>query len=264
MSIMVYDTMQDGKKFRGLIHIHTTYSYDGTLSLPDVVNLVKNKQYNFIILTEHAEDFDDKKMQTVVNECKEASDDAFLVIPGLEFNINGIHILGIGIEYYIHETEPAELIRKIHENNGLAILAHTVDYKNIPYAKVKDVDLIEIWNPRYGERLAPSIASIKVLNEFRTMKKTYCATGGLDLHTIKDIVPLYQRVFSDRLTQRDILNSLKRGEYTTIHGFIELPPLKNPAITMATLIHLSAIVQCIPNMGKKIIRKIYRMCKSIS
>ena len=261
---MGYDTIQDTKSFRGLIHIHTTYSYDGTVSLPDIVHLVKNRRYDFIILTEHAEDFDDKKMQLLINECSNVSDDAFIAIPGLEFNINGIHILGIGIENYFQETEPEELIRKIHENNGLAILAHTVDYTAIPYAKVKDVDFIEIWNPRYGERLAPSIKSIKILREFQILKKTYNATGGLDLHTIKDLVPLYQRVFSDRLTRSDILKSLKGGEFMTIHGFIELPPLKNPAVTMTILIYMSAFVQYIPNIGKKIIRKIFRKWKSIS
>jgi len=259
--MMVYDTMKGTKTFRGLIHIHTTYSYDGTLSLPDFVHLVKSRHYDFIILTEHAEDYDDKKMQLLVNECSNVSDDAFIAIPGLEFNINGIHILGIGIENYFQETEPEELIRKIHENNGLAILAHTIDYTTIPYAKVKGVDLIEIWNPRYGERLAPSRASLKVLHEFRTIKKTYSATGGLDLHTIKDLVPLYQRVFSDRLTRSDILNSLKGGEFTTTNGFIELPPQKDLTITMTAFIYLSAFVQYIPTISKKIIRKIYRMCK---
>ena len=65
-------------------------------------------------------------------------DEYFLVIPGLEFNINNeIHILGVGIEKYINESDPEELIRKIHENNGLAILAHTADYKKIPYDKIK-------------------------------------------------------------------------------------------------------------------------------
>jgi len=261
---MMNHTLQGTKTFRGLIHIHTTYSYDGTLSLPDFVHLVKTRHYDFIILTEHAEDFDDKKMQLLVNECSNVSDDAFIAIPGLEFNINGIHILGIGIENYIQETEPEELIRKIHENNGLAILAHTVDYTAIPYTKVKGVDLIEIWNPRYGERLAPSRASLKVLHEFRILKKTYSATGGLDLHTMKDLVPLYQQVFSDRLTRSDILNSLKGGEFTTIHGFIEFPPQKNPAVTMTVFIYLSAFVQWIPTICKKIIRKIFRKWKSIS
>lgn len=251
------------KKFRGLIHIHTTYSYDGTLSLPDLIHLVKIRRYDFIQLTEHAEDFDDKKMQNLVDECGKATNENFLVIPGLEFNINdSIHILGIGINKYIHERDPEILIQKIHDNSGIAILAHTADYKKvIPYAQLKDVDFIEIWNPRYGEKISPSIKSIKILHDFRKMKKTYIASGGLDLHKLQDLVPLYQLVFSERLTQQDILSSLKRGDFITTNGFIELPSLKDLAIASTPFIYLSAFFQYSIDLTKRILRKISKMWK---
>jgi hypothetical protein len=259
---MMNHARQGTKKFRGLIHIHTTFSYDGTLSLRDVVTLAKDKGYDFVILTEHAEDFYDNKMQLLVNDCIQASDESFLVIPGLEFNINNnIHILGIGIEEYINEGDPEVLIKKIHENNGLAILAHTIVCKNIPFTKLKDIDFIEIWNPRYGERLSPSIKSIKNLHEFRNMKNTYYASGGLDLHTIRDMAPLYQVVFSAQLNQKEILNALKWGEFTTKKGFIKLPSLNDPEGIMTGLIYLCAFLQWIPNGGKRIIRKIYKILK---
>lgn len=251
------------QKFKGLIHIHTTYSFDGTFSLTDFVNLAKARRYDFIILTEHAEGFDDKKMQLVIDKCKSVTDEAFLAIPGLEFNINNeVHILGIGIRKYIDEKDPEELIRKIHENDGIAILAHTAEYRKIiPYAKIKDVDFIEIWNPRYGEILSPSIKSIKILHEFRKMNKPYSASGGLDLHNLQDFVPLYQVVFSERLTQKEIISSLKRGEFITTNGFIELSPLKDPSFTMTGLINLCAFVQFIPNIAKKIMRSIKKTFK---
>ena len=257
---MVDQYMQDTKKFKGIIHIHTTYSYDGTLSLPDFVNLVKKRQIDFIILTEHAEDFDDKKMQLLINDCNKVTNEDFLVIPGLEFNCNGIHILGIGIENFFYDMDPETLIRKIHENNGLTTLAHTAAYKKISYETLKDVDFIEIWNPRYGERLSPSIKSIKIFHEFRTMKKTFIACGGLDLHKHEDLVPLYQVVFAGRLTQKDILDSLKRGDFITTNGLIALPPLNNPSIIMTGLIYLFAFIQFVLEISKKIVRKIYKMC----
>jgi len=258
--MMTHNT-QDLKKFKGLIHIHTTYSYDGTMPFADFVHHAKNKNYDFVIITDHAENFDDTKMQVFVNECKKATHEDFLVIPGLEFNINNeIHILGIGIENYINEPEPEELIRKIHENNGLAILAHTIVYTKIPYAQLNDVDLIEIWNPRYSERLSPSIKSIKILHEFRKIKKMYIASGGLDLHTFDDLIPLYQSVMSTQLNQKEILNSLKHGEFTIIHGSIEFPSLNEPGISLTGFIYLFAFIQFIPKISKKIIRKIYKMC----
>jgi hypothetical protein len=258
---MMNQTQQDNKKFRGLIHLHTSCSYDGTMSLPDVVNLGKKKHMDFIIVTEHAEDFDDKKLQILVNECEKASAKEFLVIPGLEFNCNGMHILGIGIEKYIQGTDPVALIQKIHEDDGLAILAHTAYYKNIPFEKLMDVDIIEIWNPRYGETLSPSVKSMKIIHTFRTMKKSFKATGGLDFHKAEDLVSLFQVVFSARLTQKDILGSLKRGDFITSNGFIELQPLKDPSIIMTGIIYLLAFIQFIPEVSKKILRKIYKMCR---
>ena len=251
------------KKFRGLIHIHTTYSYDGTLPLTDIVIQVKNRRYDFILLTEHAEDFNDEKMQSFVDECTKVTNENFLVIPGLEFNINDeIHILGIGIKKYIHERDPEILIRKIHENHGLAILAHTAYYKkDIPYAQLKDVDFVEIWNPRYGERISPGIKSIKILREFRKMKKTFIASGGLDLHKLRDLVPLYQIVFSERLTQKDILSSLKCGDFTTTNGFIVLPSLKEPTPALAAVMYLFAGMQFIPRIMIKISVKTYKLFK---
>lgn len=253
------------KQFRGFIHIHTTYSYDGTFSLSDLRDLVKKRRYDFMLLTEHAEDFDDEKMQMLVDECRHASDEHFLVIPGLEFNIKDeIHLLGTGITKNFHERDPGILIQKIHENGGIAILAHTADYKkDIPYAQLKDVDFIEIWNPRYGERLSPSMKSIKILHEFRNMKTTFIASGGLDLHKPRDLVPVYQVVFSDGLNQKDIINSLKQGKFTTTNGFIELPSQNDPTPLMTSLMYLCAFIQFIPRIIIKTIVKVYKTSKRI-
>jgi predicted metal-dependent phosphoesterase TrpH len=258
---MSNQTEEETKKFRGIIHIHTTCSYDGTCSIPDFADLAKKKHYNFIALTEHAEDFNDKKMHTLVHECKRASCEDFLVLPGLEFNCNGMHILGIGIEKYINSINPDELIQKIHENNGLAILAHTAYYKDIPYEKLKTLDIIEIWNPRYGETLSPSIKSIKIFRKFRTMKKSYGAAGGLDFHKTQDFVSLYLVVSSDRLTQKNILESLKRGDFSTRNRFIELSSRIDHSILLTGIIYLLACIQFIPDISKKILRKIYKMCR---
>lgn len=250
-------------QYRGLIHVHTIHSFDGTLPLADFADLAKGKGYTFIILTEHAEEFDETKMKVVVDECNRVSDDSFLVIPGLEFNINNeVHILGLGIATYIDETDPYALIRKIHENNGVAVLAHTAGYKNsIPYTQLKNIDLIEIWNPRYGEKFSPGIQSIKILREFRKMKKPYYASGGLDLHTSRDLVPLYQIVYSERLTRDDIIRSLKCGAFATTNGFVEIPAFKEPSRFMTGLIYLLAFIQFIPNISGKGVRMVNKKIK---
>ncbi|OPY37227.1 MAG: PHP domain protein [Methanoregula sp. PtaU1.Bin006] len=250
-------------QYRGLIHIHTIHSFDGTLPIADFAALAKSKGYAFVILTEHAEKFDDTKMKVLFDECLRASDDSFLVIPGLEFNIHDeVHILGLGISTYIDEKDPDALIRKIHENNGVAILAHTAEYrKAIPYARLKDVDIIEIWNPRYGEIFSPSRKSIKILQEFRKMKTPYYASGGLDLHTIRDFVPLHQIVYSERLTPEEIIGSIKDGAFISTNGFVKIPAFREPSCSMTGLIYLLAFIQFIPNVLKKAIKMINKKVK---
>ena len=87
------------------------------------------------------------------------------------------------------------------------------------------------------------------------------ATGGLDFHKTEDFVSLYQVVNSGQLTQKDILESLKRGDFITSNGFIELEPLKDPSIIVTGAIYLLAFIQFIPEISKKILRKIYKMCR---
>jgi len=48
--------------FEGLMHIHSRYSYDGFFSLEELSELSKSRGYNFIVLTDHADDFDGEKI----------------------------------------------------------------------------------------------------------------------------------------------------------------------------------------------------------
>jgi hypothetical protein len=93
------------------------------------------------------------------------------------------------------------------------------------------------------------------------MTKTYFASGGLDMHKYQDIKPLYLEVVSRRLNQEEIITSLKNGEFSAKKGIIEFPSQKNPSIIMTGLIHVFAFVQFIPNISKKIIRKMSRIYK---
>jgi hypothetical protein len=87
------------------------------------------------------------------------------------------------------------------------------------------------------------------------MKKTFYASGGLDMHKREDIKNLYLEVASARLDHEGILGSLKRGEFITTNGVIVLPSLANPSGITIGFIYVSAFVQFIPNISKKILRK---------
>jgi predicted ATP-grasp superfamily ATP-dependent carboligase len=113
------------KSLKGALHVHTTFSSDGTLSLDQVKNFLERKKFDFAMITEHSQDMNRHTFSNLVGKCKNRSNKSFLFIPGLEFDCaKGLHILGVGIDEFIDEKEPAKIIKEIHLKGGLAILAH--------------------------------------------------------------------------------------------------------------------------------------------
>lgn len=176
----------DGKWIKGLIHIHSDFSYDGYDSIPNIVGFLKRRGYSFACLTEHDDYFDNDKMERYVNVCRHASGTSFQVIPGLEFRCkNKVHILGIGIKEYFHADEPVDATKKIKEQGGLAIIAHPVGYlNNITDELLDTVDGIEIWNGQKDSRFIPHY---KMLVYYRKLKSKYPhikASCGSDMHSL--------------------------------------------------------------------------------
>ena len=141
---------------RGLMHIHSTYS-DGKLNLQNLKDLCKNRDFEFLLLTEHIENMNPSKMEEFVAECDNLSDKSFLLIPGLEFTCEGdLHILGVGVRYLLDEKPPRALIKSIHQQGGLAILAHPsrngfqLDVNNLI-----TLDGVEVWNRNYDGKFFP-------------------------------------------------------------------------------------------------------------
>jgi len=197
----------------GLIHIHSTYSHDGTMSLREIAALSREKGCRFIALTEHAESMDARKMSDLVSESKALSDADLIVIPGLEYNCEGMHILALGISVLLEGSNQKRLIDAIHSRGGLALLAHVVYYDSIPYGKLEDLDGIEIWNPRYANKFAPSVKSLKILEKFRKRNRNILAFCGLDLHEKGDLCRLRTTVHAEGSSSDDLIKALRKGRF---------------------------------------------------
>ncbi|PYS30289.1 MAG: hypothetical protein DMG11_05810, partial [Acidobacteria bacterium] len=83
---------------KGVLHVHSVFS-DGDQSLDRLAELLKQFGMSFAAVSDHAEVFDDQRMELYVRVCESLSDQGFLMIPGLEFALHGgnLHILGYGI-----------------------------------------------------------------------------------------------------------------------------------------------------------------------
>src|SRR5438552_594309 len=142
---------------RGVLHVHSIFS-DGEESLERLVKTFIDAGMSFAAVSDHAEVFDEQRMQEYVALCDSLSSDRFLVIPGLEFALKGgsIHILGYGITRRVRFTHMDELVDGIHDAGGVAVLAHppTGSINMIGSIRSK-LDGIEIWNGRYDGTVAP-------------------------------------------------------------------------------------------------------------
>lgn len=146
----MYTDAQGRKWFKGNLHTHTTES-DGKVSPEECYALYKSKGYDFLARTDHW-------------KVSEAGDyEGMLLLSGCEYNFGedpgaeGVyHIVALGMERDPHLTKamsPDEAVRLIHENGGLADIAHPAWSLNSPdqilrYGKI--FDMTEIYNSVSG------------------------------------------------------------------------------------------------------------------
>lgn len=216
------------EEFRGLIHIHSSYSYDGKVSIPDLAELCRIHAYRFMVVTEHAEKNVNKdNMQMLVSECESLSSNDLIIIPGLEFVCMGdIHILGLGIKKYLTASDPRKVIRGIHNQGGLAVLAHASYYKKIPYEILNELDGVEIWNLKYDGRLSPKLRCFKILKKFKNENENIIKYAGLDLHKSRDFGKLSIYIKAKKVTEKEIMIALKKGNFYMTNGLTTLYPRK--------------------------------------
>ncbi len=80
---------------RGVAHAHSSYSFDGRLSLAELAKFFRSQGVDFVLLSEHVETLTPDSLQEFISQCERHSDDSILLIPGVE--IDGLNALFYGI-----------------------------------------------------------------------------------------------------------------------------------------------------------------------
>lgn len=205
------------EKVEGLFHVHSNYSYDGVSSLSELVGFCEDRGYGFIILTEHAEDFNGSKMQTYITECERSSTERILLIPGLEFGFDeypDLHLLGVGIKEYISPQDITAVIEKIQNQKGLAIIAHpSRNNYFIPSKIINKLDGLEIWNVAYDSRYLPNFKALRLYGRLKKENGALIAFSGLDMHAINNFREVTLVVNGIQGSNKDLLNRLRKGQF---------------------------------------------------
>lgn len=210
----------------GVLHVHSTVSYDGAHTLEDLVLRARRLKWDFIGMTEHAETLDEEVVRRFVQECRRLSTPEFLVIPGIEFPCSQtLHILGLGVERLTRAKEPVEVARFIRDQGGLAIIAHpSRAHYRIPPGLESGIDGIEIWNARYDGWFVPNDRSIALWRRLQNAKTSLIPVGGQDLHAVTPHGHVRVTISCDGLDQTTVLRALRAGRFVISNRYLRLRP----------------------------------------
>ncbi|UCE24394.1 MAG: hypothetical protein JSU74_14095 [Candidatus Zixiibacteriota bacterium] len=200
---------------RGALHMHTTLSHDGSMSLDELVGFLKSKSYDYIAITEHSYDVDDGSMQDLVERSQRMSTADFLIIPGLEFRCHGwLDIIGYGVTQLCDSDEPAAVIDHIHSHDGVAVLAHP-NIRDYPIDNqwVSMLDGCEIWNVSNEGKYLPQSGGIKKYQQLVADSPGLLAFTGLDLHRPESYCNLSTMTYVHDKTGDGIIGALKEGAF---------------------------------------------------
>ena len=206
--------MKNSKQIKGAIHLHTTLSHDGTLSLDQLTGFLREHSYQFLAITEHSYDIDYANMINLANNCEKLSSEEFLVIPGIEYRCHDdIDILGFGVIKPCNSDDPIAIINHIHENDGVAVLAHPT-IRNYPMEEewVKLLDGVEFWNVQEGKYF-PQARTVRKFRQLHKWQPKLWAFCGLDLHRLTSFYPIFAVVDVDQGSKADILRAFKEGRF---------------------------------------------------
>lgn len=191
-----------------ILHAHSNWSNDGRITLEEWPIILKNYNLDGVCLTEHEEsDWNINKYMKYKEQCKKISESSGkLIIPGIEFNCDGIHTLCYGLESFpLRPSSIEELKKEIEKQNRILVYAHPVKYN---YNNIKNymdnIDGIEIWNSKkiYDYIFGPNKNSIGLLND------DLIAFAGQDIHKMSDLTKLYINTKT-----KDILYDIKNGRF---------------------------------------------------
>lgn len=203
----------------GIFHVHSNYSFDGNLSLGDLRDECEKRNFRFMIVTDHAEDFSSDKVEKFIDDCEKISGKGFLAVPGLEFAIDKereIHLLVVGLEKQHLQNGIDGILERVwqSENHSFAVLAHPSRSRYyVPPGYDTKIHGIEVWNSAYNTRYLPDHEAIRLFASLKRRNPRLLGFGGLDLHDRSGFRGLRICMADECQTTLELLSHLKQGKF---------------------------------------------------
>jgi hypothetical protein len=179
--------------YSGIMHVHSTYSYDGEVSLAELRALCERVGIQFVCLTEHVEGLSEERKQAFIHECHERSDVAFLFIPGFEVPFSEAHILKLG--------------------GDISVVAHP---HRSGFVVPTLCTSVEIWNSQYDGKRFPRWTAVRWFQKIKKTHPDLYALAGVDLHRPSHLRGPRLVLDVDVLDEESILHAIREGRYQLV------------------------------------------------
>jgi len=194
------------------LHLHTTFSIDGVHSPETMVRAAKERGLSGIAITDH------DSVGGWREALKAGKELDVLVIPGEEVSVFRdekllAHVLGLFLEDKIKARTMPGVAEEIHDQGGLAVIAHPLDRFRRPYADLKKhlgyFDAIEVFNSH-----TLFAGDNQIAREFALRNKKPM-TGGSDAHSRYEVGCAYTEAKASNL--EEFRKAVLKGK-TTVEG----------------------------------------------
>ncbi len=202
-------------QLKGYLHVHSTYSYDGKVSLVDLKKGMFAQGVQFVCITEHTDWLTKEKYQAFFDECQQLSDEQIQLIPGLEVSFPDAHIILAGLGRDIDpRLDPTELVKQGSEQGAFVVFAHPHRSKFQAPAGIEPyLQGIEIWNGQYDGKRVPRPAAWAYRDALTRRCPSLFVTAGADFHRWSHVPGPMLEVEVEKQDQRSILQALHMGTY---------------------------------------------------
>jgi len=189
------------------LHVHTYYSEDSTTTLKELVHYANKGGLDGVAVTDH---------DTLQGALKLAKKSKLIIIPGLEVETLGGHILALNITTLIPpKLSIIETVQKIHDAGGIAVVAHpAVVLKTGLGQKItqnSNLDAVEVINSAAFPFSVSTYISRRLAQRLGLPQ-----IAGSDAHHAWEIGAAYTLVDADSNSD-DVAEAIRKGA-TTLCG----------------------------------------------
>lgn len=203
-------------KFYGVAHVHSTYSFDGSLKIGELATFFCNKGVHVVLLSEHVESLDPEKVSRLATDCARLSTASLLLIPGIEIDdLNALF-------YDVWDVKPwrdcEDLAKQLADAGALVVVSHPVKVRSeLPRITAATVEGVEIWNTRHDGKMAPARSILEFWRNLRQhLNRPLLPLCGIDFHRPHDFTPLMFELDCERLEREVVMQAIRAGQYRIV------------------------------------------------